>query len=70
MCFFYCADKKTSNVDANLIRSPSVAGALHEECTWYDIESARDTSQVFREVYNSSEFQNLVVNLKRIVSEM
>lgn len=63
-------DKSRDIEDANIIRSPSVAGALHEECTWYDVESAKDTSKIFNEVYQSSEFQKLLATLKNIVSEM
>lgn len=59
-----------SSEEANVIRSPSVSGALHEECTWYDVEIAKDISQIFCEVYKSDEFQKILSTLKKIVSEM
>lgn len=67
---YLCVDKSADSKDSTLIRSPLVSGALHEECTWYDVEFAKDISQIFSEVYKSDEFQKLMSTLKKIVSEM
>jgi hypothetical protein len=62
--------KSEKEEDSTLIRSPLVAGALHEECKWLDIEEAKEISQIFNDIHNSPQFQRLIAKLKGIVSAM
>ena len=74
--FFVDATKGDENRSANIeeesqvIRSPFVAGAVHEECKWFDMEEAKEISTIFLEIHNTPEFQKLMAKLKGIVSAM
>ncbi|XP_028399127.1 uncharacterized protein LOC114522593 [Dendronephthya gigantea] len=62
--------KNEREEETTVIRSPFVAGAVHEECRWFDMEEAREISTIFEEIYKSAEFQKLLAKLKGIVSAM
>ena len=67
---YFCLVKNESSEESNVIRSPFVAGAVHEECKWFDIEEARETSSIFNDIHQSPQFQKLIAKLKAIVSTM
>ena len=77
LCLDNSEDKEKSNAvksekeeDSTVIRSPFVAGAVHEECKWFGMEEARGISTIFEKIYQSAEFQKLLAKLKGIVSAM
>ena len=56
--------------ESAVIRSPLIAGAVHEECKWFDMDEAKEISTVFLDIYNTPEFQKLIAKLKGVVSAM
>ena len=62
--------KSEKEEESTVIRSPFVSGALHEECKWFNLEEAKEISEIFNNIHNSPEFQKLIAKLKGIVSAM